>query len=86
MAPVDENLKKEEKKLDDADKHGDEIKPVSKGTGSVMDHVLDTNDDDKGDEYDEEFEENGHHYKKHVKKGPGYRQVQISSDEPMDIG
>ena len=70
LAPIDGELKKE---MDDVDKHGDDMKPVAHSGNFMQDHILNEPDDDKGDEYDEEFEENGHHYKKHVKKGDGFK-------------
>ncbi len=70
LAAIDGELKKE---MDDVDKHGDDLKPVAHTGNFMHDHILNDVDDDKGDEYDEEFEENGHHYKKHVKKGDGFR-------------
>lgn len=81
VSPIPDELKEEGH--DDVDKHGDEIKPV--GGFGKMGKFLET-DDDKGDEYDEEFEENGHHFKKHVVKGDGFKSVSISSDGPMNIG
>lgn len=43
--------------------------------------------DGKPDEYDEEtVDAQGHKVKKHVRKGPGWSEVQIESDGPLDLG
>lgn len=44
-------------------------------------------DDDKPDDYEEEITTpDGGHYTKKVHKGNGFREVQIHSDKPLDIG
>ena len=59
------------------------MKPVG---GSIFDNMFDI-DDTKPDDYtEEETTADGRHYKKHVHKGPGFQQVQIESDTPLNIG
>lgn len=71
-------------KAEQAEKEGEVVKPV--GGKGIMDHIFDI-DDSKPDDYvEEETTADGHHYKKHVHKGPGFQQVQIESDHPLNIG
>ena len=79
---VDPTLEAHEK-AEQADVHGEDLKPVG---GSIFDNMFEI-DDTKPDDYDvEETTPDGRHYKKHVHKGPGYQQISIESDEPMNIG
>lgn len=54
--------------------------------GSPFGSLFDV-EDGRPAEYDEEVEApDGSHYTKHVRSGPGFQEVEIHSDHPMNIG
>ena len=66
----------------DAEEHGEHVAPL----GSFLHDAFDF-DRSKGNSYTEETTDGqGHHIKKNVTQGPGWKQVEIHSDGPMDVG
>ena len=56
------------------------------GPGSFFDHLFDEDDDEPEDYVEESTDAQGHHFRKEVHKRGGFKQVEITSDEPMDMG
>ena len=80
---VDHNLAAEEKKEHEQEHEGEDLKPVA---GTIPKDLLKV-DDSMPDEYDEEItQKDGTHIHKHVRKGNGFQEVQISSDKPLAVG
>ena len=63
------------------------LKPVASGSGGgIFNHLLDV-DKDGPDDYTEEITAaDGSHYTKTVHKGAGFEQIEIHSDQPLNIG
>ena len=74
---VDPELEKHEKadKKENSDEH----------TAGLMNNLFE-DDSDKPDDYTiEETTSDGHKLKKHVHKGPGFKEVHIESDSPLKM-